>query len=190
MGRADTARRERPPRRRGFRPLLAAAAFVLLALAGLAAERPASAQIVVEGDWALNPSDLGPEDRFRLIFVSSQERTATSTDIADYNTWVQGLAAAGHGDIQAWSDDFRVVGCTGAVDAVDNASTDWTPSDRGVPIYWLNGAKVADDYEDFHDGDWVDEANAKDESGTDWVSNQSLFTGCDHDGTESFSAGR
>ena len=23
---------------------------------------------------------------------------------------------------------------------------------EGVPIYWLNGNKVADDYEDFYDG--------------------------------------
>ena len=25
-----------------------------------------------------------------------------------------------------------------------------------MPIYWLNGNKVADQYEDFYDGDWDD----------------------------------
>ena len=30
--------------------------------------------------------------------------------------------------------------------------TTWTETDRGVPIYWLNGARVADDYADFYDG--------------------------------------
>ena len=28
-----------------------------------------------------------------------------------------------------------------------------------MPIYWLNGNKVADDYADFYDEDWDDEAN-------------------------------
>ena len=36
----------------------------------------------------------------------------------------------------------------------------WTPptptTTSGVPIYWLSGSKVADDYEDFWDGDWDD----------------------------------
>ena len=36
-----------------------------------------------------------------------------------------------------------------------------------MPIYWLNGAKAADEYEDFYDGSWDDEANDKNESGTD-----------------------
>ena len=39
-----------------------------------------------------------------------------------------------------------------AKDARDNTSTTYTSSDKGVPIYWLGGAKVADEYEDFYDG--------------------------------------
>ena len=30
-----------------------------------------------------------------------------------------------------------------------------------MPIYWLGGTKVVDDYEDFYDGDWDDETNLK-----------------------------
>ena len=59
-----------------------------------------------------------------------------------------------------------MVGCTAAVDARDNTSTTYTTTDKGVPIYWLNGAKAADEYEDFYDGSWDDEANDKNESGT------------------------
>ena len=54
-----------------------------------------------------------------------------------------------------------MVGSTAAVDARDNTKTTGT----GVPIYWLNGAKVADNYADFYDGSWSNEANPKDESG-------------------------
>ena len=53
-----------------------------------------------------------------------------------------------------------------AKDARDNTATTFTSSDKGVPIYWLNGNKVADEYEDFYDGSWDDEANDKNESGT------------------------
>ena len=56
-----------------------------------------------------------------------------------------------------------------------------------MPIYWLNGAKAADDYEDFYDGSWDEEANDKNESGTDGPDTSQPanrpWTGCDHDGT-------
>ena len=138
--------------------------------------------------WSLKPTGLTAGAQFRLIFLSSTKRNASSTAIADYNTFVQGRAAAGHTDIRTYSAGFRVVGCTAAVDARDNTSTTFTTEDKGVPIYWLNGAKVADEYEDFYDGSWDDEVNDKDESGTNGldtsVATNRPFTGCDHDGTE------
>ena len=124
-------------------------------------------ETTVPADWGLIPSGLGAGDRFRLIFISSTTRDGTATDIADYNTFVQGLAASGHADIQSHSSTFRVVGSTADVDARDNTATTYTADDKGVAIYWLGGNKVAGEYEDFYDGDWDDEANAKDESGSD-----------------------
>ena len=142
----------------------------------------------VPADWSLIPTGLSTGDKFRLLFLSSTKRTASSTDIADYNTFIQTRAAAGHTDIQDYSADFRAVGCTAAVDARDNTATTYTTTDKGVPIYWLNGAKAADQYEDFYDGSWDDEANDKNESGTDaHDTSQNVnypWTGCDHDGTE------
>ena len=144
----------------------------------------------VPADWSLIPSGLGEGDRFRLIFLSSIIRTATATDIADYNTWIQNLAANGHADIQQYSSTFRVVGSTAVVDARDNTNTTYTNNDKGVAIYWLGGNKVADDYEGFYDGEWDDEANVKDQSGNNRSTSGSSnrpFTGSDHDGTESLS---
>ena len=144
---------------------------------------------MVPPDWSLKPTGLAEGSQFRLLFLSSTKRDATATDIADYNTFVQDRAEAGHTDIQGYSAGFRAVGCTADTDARDNTATTGT----GVPIYWLNGAKVADDYADFYDGDWDDEANDKNESGTNGpdTSQQANypFTGCDHDGTEFFSSG-
>ena len=147
----------------------------------------------VPADWNLKPTSLNTGDKFRLLFLSSTKRTATVTTISNYNTFIQNRAAAGHSDIRAYSAGFRVVGCTGAVDARDNTSTTYISTDKGVPTYWLNGAKVADQYEDFYNGSWDDEANDKNESGTNGpdtsVRTNYPFTGCDHDGTEKFALG-
>ena len=63
----------------------------------------------------------------------------------------------------------------------------------GVPIYWLNGNKVADDYADFYDEDWDEEAADKNELGANGPNTNNSgnypLTGCDHDGTEAFSPG-
>ena len=144
----------------------------------------------VPSDWSLIPAGLGGGDQFRLLFLSSTKRDGSSSDISDYNTFIQDLAAAGHTDIRAYSSGFRVVGCTTAVDARDNTGSTYTNSDKGVPIYWLGGSKAADDYADFYDGSWDDEANDRDESGalgpnTSLLANYPI-TGCDHDGTEAF----
>ena len=137
----------------------------------------------VPADSSLVPSGLGPGDQFRLIFLSSETRTAEATDIATYNAWVQALAANGHADIQDHSSTFRVVGSTAAVDARDNTSTTYTSSDKGVAIHWLGGDKADDDYEDFYDETWDEEASLRDESGTT-VTPISVFTGSNHDGTK------
>ena len=119
------------------------------------------AETTVPTTWSLIPSGLGAGDRFRLIFIASITRDATATAIGDYNTFVQTAASNGHADIQSHSSTFRVVGSTAGVDARDNTATTYTSADKGVPIYWLGGAKVADEYEDFYDGTWDDEANAR-----------------------------
>ena len=138
-------------------------------------------------DWSLKPAGIGPGERFRLIFLSSTKRNATSSNIETYNTFVQNRAAAGHANIQDHASRFRVVGCTQAVDARDNTGTN--TNGPGVPIYWVGGNKVADDYTDFYDGSWDDEANDRNELGNDAHDTSQTgnfpFTGCKHNGTES-----
>ncbi|MCY3606866.1 MAG: hypothetical protein OXG57_00340 [Acidimicrobiaceae bacterium] len=120
------------------------------------------APVVVAADWGLTPSGLSDGDRFRLLFVSSTKRDASSTDIGVYNTHVQGRAAAGHADIRAHSSGFRALVSTVGEDAADNTHMYGT----GAPVYWLGGAKAADDYADFWDNTW-DSLASRDESGTD-----------------------
>ena len=140
---------------------------------------------VVPADWSLIPSGLVAGQEFRLLFLSSTKRSIRSTNISDYNTFVQNRAAAGHTDIQDYSDTFRVLGSTGAVDARDNTYTTYTSSDKGVRIYWLNGDKAADQYEDFYDGSWDQQADAWNESGVEYnlSARRYVATGSSKDGT-------
>ena len=140
----------------------------------------AAAQTVVPDDWPLKPSGLSAGDQFRLMFVTSTTRDATSTNIADYNSFVQARAAAGHMSIRSYSAQFRALGSTAAVDARDNTSTTGT----GVPIYWLGGAKLADDYADLYDGTVWDSTAGRDESGGTVSGNPLIWTGTANDGTE------
>ena len=111
--------------------------------------------------------------------MTSTGRNAQSSDIADYNTFVQTRAKAGHAAItDAMGDQFKVVGSTAAVDARDNTGT----TGAGVPIYWLNGEKVADDYADFYDGSW-DSSEVRVESGN-ITGDVSVWTGSNADGTK------
>ena len=171
----------------GSRRLLALA--VVLAVLALALLTPgAQAQTVapddvavVPQDWSLIPRGESQGQQFRLLFVTSTTRDASSTDIGDYNTFVQNRAAAGHDDIREYQSGFRVVGSTADVNAWDNTATTGT----GVRIYWLNGNKVADNYADFYDGSWDDEVAPRDESGNAHSrTGQEIFpaTGSRHNG--------
>ena len=138
--------------------------------------------------WSLRPAAMNVGDQFRLLFLSSTQRDAQSATISDYNSFIQTRVVAGHADIQTHTIGFRAVGCTETIDARDNTFTTGT----GVPIYWLNGAKVADDYADFYDGSWDDEVNDKSEFGFNGPDTSSAanypWTGCINDGTEATSS--
>ena len=141
--------------------------------------------------WSLRPSGLGEGDEFRLIFISSQGRTAGPTSISTYNSWIQSQAGSGHADIRTHRNGFRAVVCTEDDDARDNTAMNHTTV---VPVYWLGGAKVADSYNDFYDGSWDNDTNTKDRT-EDGINGLDLtltgnepWTGCNDDGTESFSS--
>ena len=84
------------------------------------------------------------------------------------------------------SATFRMLGSTEDVDARDNTGTTGT----GVPIYWLNGAKAADDYANFYDGGWDEEATGARETGASVsiLTNWKIWTGSAQDGTEAMNS--
>ena len=144
------------------------------------------APITVPTDWGLIPSGLNPGDSFRLLITTSGTTQAiakpdnSGQDISTYNTFVQNLVKSGHADIQEHSSHFRAVGCTATTSAKDNTYTTGT----GEPIYWLKGNKVADNYDDFYDGSWDDEADPRNENGAAANASGIHWTGCNDDGTK------
>ena len=149
--------------RHGLRALVGAAGLAVALLFGGLAAPPASAQTEVPADWSLIPSGIEPGDTFRLLIVTSTERNAESAAIAAYDTHVQNAVTNnGHANIQSYSSGFKVLGSTETVNARDHTETRAT--DTSAPIYYLNGAKVADDYAGLYDGSW-DSDVPRDESG-------------------------
>ena len=123
------------------------------------ASGPPSAPVhVVPHDWPLLPDgqDWQQGDQLRLMFITADHHEALSSQISYYNRIVRDAAENGHEDIRPYSGDFRIVGSTRGTSAKHNTATYWTDQDRGVPIYWLAGSPIADDYADFYDGLWHD----------------------------------
>ncbi|MDE2790072.1 MAG: hypothetical protein OXI81_06580, partial [Paracoccaceae bacterium] len=134
---------------------------------GLVAAAPAQAQETVAADWACIPKDSSNNalvtagQSFRLLFVTSTTTQATSTSISTYNDIVKTLAATNSCFTTAQANQFRAFISTSATSAKSNTATTGT----GERIYWMKGAKVADNYADFFDNSWDSNA-AKNESGS------------------------
>jgi hypothetical protein len=109
-------------------------AVVALAVAALAGS--ASAQIVTI------PPDLAPGAGYRLVFVTSTTRNATSANAADYNAFVAAAANAVPA-LAALGTTWTAVAETPGLEARDNTGTNPAVS-TGVPFYRLDGLRVAD----------------------------------------------
>ena len=138
---------------------------------------------MVPFDWPLIPSGLDSEGtRFRLLAITNGTTNAQSKNIETYNTGFRDhVAQVGHSAIKPYAAGFTVVGSTEDTAAIDNTGTNHEDSDRGLPIYYLNGDKVADDYADFYDGGW-DTNKGWDVRGILIGSNPAIWTGTGRDG--------
>ena len=96
------------------------------------------------------PPGLNSGDQYRLVFVTSATTDALSSDIADYNAFVTAAASAVP-ELAALGTTWAAIGSTTTVDARDNTGTNPLLS-AGVPMFRLDGVKVADDNADLWDG--------------------------------------
>ena len=148
--------------------------------------------IVLEADSPLVPSGLSAGDEFRLLWVTSAERDGQAAAIGVYDDFAQDLVVSnGLAALLPYGGLAAVLGSTATTDARDHTATTYTNSDKGDPVYWLNGDRVADDYEDFYDGTWGAQAHtdARTEAGANTGASAItdatvILTGSDSSGTE------
>jgi hypothetical protein len=108
-------------------------ALIALIFFGIAADSTHGAPIT-------QPSGLTPGAEYRLAFLTSTTRDATSSNIEDYNTFVTNAAAAVP-ELAALNTTWKAIASTAAVDARDNSDT--RPSgvsggSLGARIFLLN----------------------------------------------------
>lgn len=96
------------------------------------------------------PTGLSPGDQYRLAFVTSATRDATSTNVADYNSFVTGVASTSP-SLLALGTNWTAIVSTSSVVARDNTSTNPAVT-TGAPIYLLNDTRLADSNADLWDG--------------------------------------
>jgi hypothetical protein len=92
------------------------------------------------GGWAegsiilLTPAGLSPGDHFRFVFVTDGIRNATSTNIADYDSFVN--AQAGGATFDGVVVNWLAIGSTDSVDAIGHVGQ------ATAPVYLSNGTLV------------------------------------------------
>lgn len=122
-----------------YRGILAAVCFVAMTAA------TSSLQAVP----ITTPPDLNPGDPYRLAFVTTSLSGGQFNTISTYNMVVTVTA----GDVPALAalgTTWTAIASTPGVDARDNTATN--PVSTGVPIYLLDGTRIADNNADLWDG--------------------------------------
>ncbi len=127
------------------------------------------------------PFELDPGDQYRLAFVTSTTRDATSSSIGVYNAFVT-AAANSQGALAALGATWRAIGSTSSIDARDNTGTN-PDNSTGVPIYLLDGmTKIVDDNSDLWDRS-IDTSIDVLENGLPAPFGADVWTGTQGDGT-------
>jgi hypothetical protein len=173
-----TARRhEDLPRPGPVRPRSWWCGTALLALSGwLSLATPGTAAMIY-----VVPTDLNPGDQYRLAFVTSNTRNATSSNIDDYNMFVT-TTANNQSRLAALGTTWTAIASTFTVDAKVNTHTNPDTDGPGVPIYLLNNTRLADDNNDLWNGD-IQHPLAITETG-DVLPDRFVWTGTYIDGTQ------
>jgi hypothetical protein len=152
-----------------------------VALATLVTSGAAQAALVVV------PSGLNPGDQYRLVFVTDGTRNAANTNINDFNSFVTNEAnkpalnlALTTAGFNPGTITWNAIASTATVAARDNTGTN-PSSGTGVPIYLIDGNRVANNNADLWDGSIQTQINrtASDQGGI----SSDVWTGSNTDGS-------
>ena len=122
--------------------------WLLMAAMAFVAAQATTAAVIQQ------PPDLNAGDRYRLVFVTSSKRDALSSDIADYDAFVQAAADAAP-EVSTWGLEWQAIGSTLELNARNHIAT---RNGGSWPIYRLDGSRFAANYEDLWSGEFNIEA--------------------------------
>lgn len=98
------------------------------------------------------PTGLNFGDQYRLAFVTSTARTATSSNISDYNAFVTAVANSVP-ELVALGTNWKAIASTGgSFSDTARGNTSTQPFTPGAAIYTLGDTLVATNYADLWDG--------------------------------------
>ncbi len=140
------------------------------------------------------PTGLRPGDQYRLAFVTSTTRDATSSNIAEYNAFVT-AAANLNPALTALNTNWTAIASAvdyhggviiSDVNAFTNTGTDPSINPIGVPIYTLKNSLIANTNSRLWSGSIISPINI-DESGN--TINSFVWTGTDSSGNSGYPTG-
>lgn len=138
---------------------------VLVAVVGAAARLDAGVIVTV-------PAGLSPGDVYRLVFITSTTRDATSTQIQDYNTFVTSVADSVPA-LSALGASWFAIFSTSSVDAATNIGV--SPPTTG--IFNLSGVLLASGTADLFDGSILAPVGVDEQGNTYTGGNYPVWTG-------------
>ena len=121
-----------------FLNLSAVRTFLLVAFFGVS---------LVSGQVVRVPDGLERGDQYRLLFLTSTKRTAISSDVSDYDDFVQSLADAAP-EVGTWGYHWQAVVSSADTDARDRINVNHEV-EVGVPTYRIDGLIIAENYSKF-----------------------------------------
>ena len=146
------------------------APLALLAL--LLAASPVMATLVTQ------PVGLNPGDQYRLAFVTSTVQDGSSANLADYNAFVSSAANTQQQLIDLGTSWAAIVSVSSANNARANTGTG---GNDAVPIYLLNGSRLAANSNDLWDGS-LDTPLSIQEDGATATGDLNVWTGTNSTG--------
>ncbi|MBJ7899495.1 MAG: hypothetical protein GC158_06170 [Cyanobacteria bacterium RI_101] len=107
----------------------------------------------IELDQLARPN-LPPGSPFRYVIVTSEVRPGYQAGIQTYNRFVNAVAKDEDSLVRNVAGNWKAIASYHGANAIDNTKTNWaTQADlEGLPLYRIDGVKVADSYRDLWDG--------------------------------------
>ena len=144
-----------PGRRSPARGALLAALGLLVLLAAWVGPGDAKAQIVVPSDWSMKPAAVPPGGKFRLMFITTGKINGSSAAVSDYDAVVHS-DVDGNVTLKPYKAQFRALVSTPTVNARQHVGM--VGAGTGIKVFWVGGAKIADNYSGVWNETWQNEA--------------------------------